>query len=110
MTAAPVTGPGTPTPPIALADGPITARATARHVEVDDATLARLQSACSGVTTDAATLAETSRDWWPLAMTWALEGQVGGLAAVVCRPSTAEEVTAVAAICDEAHIPLTVTA
>ena len=57
-----------------------------------------------------ATLAETSRDWWPLAMTWALEGQVGGLASVVCRPSTADEVAAVAAICNEGGIPLTVTA
>ena len=30
--------------------------------------------------------AEASRDWWPLAMTWALDGQVAGLAAAVARP------------------------
>src|SRR4051794_36209636 len=100
MTAAPVTGPAQPTPPIPLPDGAITGRADARRVEVDEAALARLQSACAGVTTDAVTLAETSRDWWPLAMTWALENQVGGLASVVCRPSTNDEVAAVAAICD----------
>ncbi|MFN8053647.1 MAG: FAD-binding oxidoreductase [Acidimicrobiales bacterium] len=110
MTDAPITGPAEPTPPIALAEGTTIGRLDARRVEVDDATLARLTSACAAVTTDAATVAETSRDWWPLAMTWALEGQVGGLASVVCRPSTPDEVAAVAAICDEARIPLTVTA
>ena len=110
MTEAPVTGPAFPTPPIALKDGPISGRFAARRVEVSAATTARLEAACAGVTTEAATLAESSRDWWPLAMTWALEGQVGSLASVVCRPSTADEVGAVAAICNEDSIPLTVAA
>jgi len=105
-----VTGPAQPTPPIALADGATSGRLGGARVDVDEATLARLQSACAAVTTDAVTVAETSRDWWPLAMTWALDGQVGELASVVCRPSTNDEVAAVAAICDEARIPLTVTA
>jgi len=114
MTAAPITGPGRPTPPIALAAdalaaGTISSRSEARHVPIDDATLARLADACA-VATDATTLAETSRDWWPLAMTWALEGQVAGLAAVVCQPTSTAEVAAVVAICNEAGLPLTVAA
>jgi alkyldihydroxyacetonephosphate synthase len=110
MTAAPETGPAQPTPPIALPGGTTTGRLGASRVDVNEATLARLQSACAGVTTDAVTLAESSRDWWPLAMTWALDGQVGELASVVCRPSTNDEVAAVAAICNEERIPLTVAA
>lgn len=110
MTDAPVTGPAEPTAPISFAPGDVTARLGARSVAVDDSTLARLRSACAGVTTDAVTLAETSRDWWPLAMTWALESEVAGLAQVVCRPSTNDEASAVASICNEASIPLTVTA
>ena len=56
---------------------------------------------------DPAVLAETSRDWWPLAMIWALDNQVGALASVVVRPSTADEVAAVLRICNEARVPVT---
>ena len=112
MTATPELGPGRPTRPneLNLGGQPVTARSTGPQVTVDDATLARLRSACSAVETDERTRAEASRDWWPLAMTWALEGQVGGLAGVVCRPTDADEVATVASICNEARIPLTVAA
>ena len=59
------------------------------------------------VTVDAATRAESSRDWWPMAMIWALDGEVAGLAAAVARPSSADEVAAVVRLCNEAHIPVT---
>ncbi|QYG93743.1 FAD-binding oxidoreductase [Iamia sp. SCSIO 61187] len=101
-------GPGTPTPPIALAGDP--AAATARlggAVEVDDAFVARLADVCAEVTTDAAATAEASRDWWPLAMIWATENQVPARAAVVARPTTTDEVAAVVAACHEARVPLT---
>ena len=57
--------------------------AVAAHVATDPSRspttlLARLRSACADVTTDAAARAEASRDWWPLAMPWALDGQVAG--------------------------------
>jgi alkyldihydroxyacetonephosphate synthase len=62
-------------------------------------------------TTDAAAeLAEASRDWWPLAMHWALRGEVPALAAAVCRPRTADEVSAVLRVCNDAHVPVTTAA
>ena len=52
-------------------------------------------------------MAEASRDWWPLAMAWATEGQVAGLAAAVARPADADQVAAVLALCHEARVPVT---
>ncbi len=106
------TGPGAPTPPIDVAGGLATAtpRTTAARAEVDDATLERLRSVCGTVTDDPRTTGAASQDWWPLAMTWALDGQLAGRAAVVASPSSADEVAAVAAVCDDAGLPLTVAA
>ena len=105
-------GPGAPTAPIALSGGAAaaTAHPNAPAVAVPDAVLERLRAACAEVTVDAATRAESSRDWWPLAMTWALEGQVPGLAAAVARPATPAEVGAVLAVANEAGIPVTAAA
>ena len=82
----------------------------ARHVPVPPAVEQRLRDACTAVTTDPVALAEASRDWWPLAMTWALAGEVGGLASVVARPSTVEEVAAILAIAHDARVPVTAAA
>ncbi|HEV3452509.1 MAG TPA: FAD-binding oxidoreductase [Acidimicrobiia bacterium] len=99
---------GTPTPPIAFGGGAgVTARLAAPAVEVPEPVLTRLRGACAAVDTDAAARGEASRDWWPLAMVWALDGQVPALAAAVARPSTRDEVQAVLAICDEARVPVT---
>lgn len=105
----PPVGPAAPTPPIALAGGAAAAtpRLAAERVEVDDRLLARLRDACAEVTAEPAELAEASRDWWPLAMSWATEGQVAGLAAAVARPTDAEQVAAVLALCHEARVPVT---
>ena len=107
----PPAGPGAPTPPIALAGGGehATGRLTATRVEVPDAVVARLQSICP-VVTEGAVVAEASRDWWPQAMIWALDGQVAARAAAVVSPTSAEEVAAVLAVCDEARIPVTAAA
>jgi alkyldihydroxyacetonephosphate synthase len=103
---------GQPTPPIAFGGPPEDVRAhlAAPAVPVDDALLARLGSACADVTVDAATVAETSRDWWPLAMIWALEAQVAARAAAVARPASADEVAAVVRVCNEARVPVTAAA
>jgi alkyldihydroxyacetonephosphate synthase len=102
-------GPGTPTPPIALAGGSAAAvaQAGAATVDVPDAVLDRLRTVCGTVDTDPATLGEVSRDWWPLAMVWALEGRLPGRAAALVRPSTPEEVAAVLRVCNEARVPVT---
>ena len=103
---------GAPTPPIELHGGPAgtTDRLVATAVEVDNATVARLADVCATVTTDDAERAEAGRDWWPLAMTWALDGQVGQRPAVVARPSSDQEVSAVLAVCHEAGVPVTAAA
>src|SRR6478735_3159846 len=103
---------GAPTPPIALAGGAehVTARLRSPSVDVPEGVISRLSDACDEVTVDPATLGEASRDWWPLAMTWALESQVAGRATVVARPGDDAQVAAVAAICNDARIPLTAAA
>ena len=69
--------------------------------------LDQLAAAVPTVTDEAAT-SEASRDWWPLAMHWALAGEVPRRAAAVCRPTTVEQVAEVVRICAAARVPLTV--
>src|SRR6476469_6908743 len=102
---------GKPTPPIALADAAAaTARLGAPRVEVDDALLRRLREACAEVSTDAALLRESSRDWWPLAMHRALQQERPAVASAVALPASADEVAAVLRVCSEATVPVTVAA
>ena len=105
----PPAGPGAPTPPIAIAGGAGAAspRLGAKRVDVPEDVIERLRGACAEVTTDRALLAEASRDWWPLAMSWATEGQVAGLAGAVARPTDADQVAAVLAVCNEERLPVT---
>src|SRR6266508_5884063 len=103
---------GQPTPPIAFGVEPADVRAhlDTATVPIDDAVLAQLSSACAEVSVDAGTVAEASRDWWPLAMIWALDGQVAARAGAVARPGSAEEVAGVLRVCDEARVPVTAAA
>jgi len=105
----PAPGPGRPTPPIALAGGPATARLGARAVPVPDDLARRLGDICA-VSDAAAELDEVSRDWWPQAMTWALDGQVAARAALVARPTAPEQVAEVLRACHEARVPVTAAA
>jgi len=107
----PPAGPASPTPPIALADDPgrATSRLTARSVPVPEGVLRRLEGICA-VTTEPGALAEASRDWWPQAMIWALEGQVAARAQAVASPTTGTEVGEVLAVCHDARIPVTAAA
>jgi alkyldihydroxyacetonephosphate synthase len=106
---------GVPTPPIEFGPDPgrttpVTAHLDPARVAISDASLDRLRSACASVVTDDATLGEASRDWWPLAMIWALDGKVAALATAVARPSSVEELQAVLRVCDEDRIPVTTAA
>ncbi len=100
---------GAPTPPIALGRdaAEVTAHLAARRVEVDAVLLERLRGACASVTQDPAALSEASRDWWPLAMIWALDGEVAARAAALAAPTSASEVADVLRVCHEAGIPVT---
>jgi len=96
--------PTVPTPPIELAGHEPRLRTT--RVDVDAELVARLASGCP-TETGLEELATSSRDWWPLAMHWALAGQVPQVAAVLCRPRSTEEVAHVLRACHERHVPVT---
>jgi alkyldihydroxyacetonephosphate synthase len=59
------------------------------------------------VVTDVDAVADASRDWWPLALHWALAGQVPQRAALIARPVDTDEVAQVLALCDAARLPVT---
>ncbi len=104
-----VTFSGAPTPPIALGAEPdaVTSRISATSVSLDAALLAALEATGAEVLVDPAATSEASRDWWPLAMIWARDGQVPVQAAAVVRPADAAQVSAVLAVCNGAQIPVT---
>lgn len=92
-----------PTPPIELMG------AGSRFGEPEPLTpavLGALREICA-VRTDLHEVAEASRDWWPLAMHWALAGEVARRAAVVVTPHTTDEVAAVMRVCHRAGIAVT---
>jgi alkyldihydroxyacetonephosphate synthase len=101
---------GAPTPPIAFGDGEIRDHLQTPRVEVDGATRAALRATGAEVTDTSATVAEASRDWWPLAMIWALDAQVAARASVVVTPHDIAEVQAVVRLCNDARIPVTAAA
>ena len=105
----PTPPPGSPTAPIAIAGdaSSATAHLTAPVVLLDDAFLGRLGEVCADVRLDPGERAEASRDWWPLAMVWATEGQVGQVAGAVVRPTSTTEVSGVLRLCNEARVPVT---
>jgi alkyldihydroxyacetonephosphate synthase len=78
-------------------------------VPVPDAVLARLGGICP-TTTDGDVVGEASRDWWPQAMIWALDGQLAARAAAVVSPTSPDQVAKVLAVCNEARIPVTAAA
>jgi alkyldihydroxyacetonephosphate synthase len=103
---------GAPTPPIAFAGDPssVSDHLATKRVEVDDVALRRLRDACDDIVVAADVISEASRDWWPLAMIWALDNQVAARASVVARPTSAEEVAAVIAACSGSRVPVTAAA
>jgi alkyldihydroxyacetonephosphate synthase len=93
-----------PTPPIELLGhgdhfGPA-------PVTLDPAFLASLAEVAE-VTTEAEATAEASRDWWPLALHWALAGEVPRRAGAVVCPTTTDEVAAVLRRCHDQRVPVT---
>ena len=101
---------GVPTPPIGLPVPPsdVRVRFADAAVTVGDDVIARLGDACAAVDTSLETLIDTGRDWWPLGVRWALEGEVPAVASVVARPGSAPEVAAILAVCAGAGLPVTV--
>lgn len=93
-----------PTSPIELTG--TAARLTTEVVALPPGFVDRL-AAITDVVTELDAVAEASRDWWPLALHWALAGQVPQRAAVVVRPASTDDVSHVLALCDAARVPVT---
>lgn len=96
-----------PTSPIELAG---VASRWARRVDVPTHVRDALTAVAPTTTidADADAVAGASRDWWPLAMHWALGGEVPNRADVVVRPETVEQVAGVVRVCADANVPVTV--
>ena len=102
--------PTSPTPPIELLGSDT--RLAGDGVDVPADAITALSTICETIESDGTavdTVAEASRDWWPLALHWALAGQVPRLADVVVRPTSTDQVVRVVQVCNNARIPLTVT-
>lgn len=105
---------GRPTPPIELTPSPTGTHRVhplgARSVEVSEAVLDELRATGAQVVLDEGARTAASRDWWPLAMSWALDATLPGRAAAVLRPTSTAQVSGVAATCSRHLVPLTVAA
>jgi alkyldihydroxyacetonephosphate synthase len=80
-----------------------------RVADVPDELVDQLAAECA-VERTPEVVAAASRDWWPLAMIWDDDGTAITPAVAVARPGSAEQVSAVARRCNDAHVPLTVAA
>ncbi len=103
---------GAPTPVTALQVAPaeVVDRLAAPTVPVPDAVVRRLAEVCAEVDTDPGRRCDSGRDWWPLAIHWAVRGQVPKRPVVVVRPTDADQVAGVLAVCHDARLPCTPTA
>jgi alkyldihydroxyacetonephosphate synthase len=59
------------------------------------------------IDTDLRATAEASRDWWPIALHWALAGSVPRRAAVLARPRSTEEVATICSLAQTHQVPIT---
>ena len=106
-----------PTPPIEFggdsgdsAKGTITARWQYAPAPRDAKALLGDLAAICPTSTAHLELAEHARDWWPLAMRWALQSQVPQLPVAVVSPRDTAEVQRVVRACAAHDVPVTVTA
>jgi alkyldihydroxyacetonephosphate synthase len=101
-----VSGP-TPVTPIDAPPASVADHLRAPRVEVADDLRRRLAEVCAEVTDADGDRAEAGRDWWPLAIGWAADGEVPARPSVVARPTETGQVAAVLALCNEARVPVT---
>ena len=99
-------------PPIDVtaAPGGVRERLRGARTELDEGEVRRLRAVCGDVAADEASRVESSRDWWPISLRWALHGEVPALPAVVARPRSVAEIADVLRLCSAERIPVTVAA
>jgi len=71
-----------------------------------ESVVAELRAICP-TSTDDDDRTEHGRDWWPLAMHWALEGFTVTKPSAICRPRNTEEVAAIVTICERNRVAVT---
>ncbi len=97
----------TPVTPIDALAGQVTDHLSGAVVVPPQGLIDRIADSGAVVLTDDVNRAEAGRDWWPLAIGWAADGAVPQRPAVVVRPTTTAQVSAVLAACNEAMVPVT---
>jgi alkyldihydroxyacetonephosphate synthase len=99
----------TPTPPTPVDGDPadVTDHFGGIRVAVPRDVAQQIVASGADVLTGDGDRTEAGRDWWPLAIGWAARGQVPARPAMVARPSTTEQVSAVLAACAVAGVPVT---
>ena len=97
----------TPVTPIDAAPDAVVDHLDVARVPVDVDLARRLGDVCDSVSTLPEDRAEAGRDWWPLAIGWAVAGAVPSRPALVARPTDTAQVSAVLSLCDEARVPVT---
>ncbi|MBK5287451.1 MAG: FAD-binding oxidoreductase [Acidimicrobiia bacterium] len=104
-----MTNSGAPTVPIPFGAtaAEVTERLGGTRVPLPAALLADLAATGAEVLVSNEVTAEAGRDWWPLAMIWAVDGATPARAAAVVRPADADQVSAVMAACHAANVPVT---
>lgn len=96
-------------PPAPIEGGPAAAgeRLGTPAVAVPAAILDEVRDGGGTVETDLAATAEAGRDWWPISIGWAFEGQVPARAAAVVRPVSAAQVADLLRSCNDDRVPVT---
>ncbi len=97
----------TPVTPIDAAGADISDRLTGTTVELPAALIERIAASGTELLSDDTSRAEAGRDWWPLAIGWAALGSVPQRPAIVVRPTTTAQVSAVLSACNDAVVPVT---
>jgi alkyldihydroxyacetonephosphate synthase len=93
--------------PVAAEPGAVTEHFGGPRVPVPTDLLEAMARTGAEIRTDDATRTETGRDWWPLAIAWAVRGEVPARAGAVVRPATTDQVSGVLALCAAARVPVT---
>jgi alkyldihydroxyacetonephosphate synthase len=97
---------GHPEQPIEVDADHVVVRLATTPVALPSGLLERLRSVCA-VVDDLETRVASSRDWWFLGMTWAVEGKVAQITSAVAWPKDATEVAAILRLCNDAGVPVT---